>query len=188
MDDRQAVKRIKEGDPEGVAVLVKRYQEKAVRAAFAITRDRAVAEDVVQTAFVRLCHTVDSFDMTRPFAPWFLRSVVNAAVKAAKRRQRTLSLDEVVNAETGDTFAELLPDLAALPMDRVQDAERSSVIQAALDKLTLEQRAVVVMRYYLDLETHEISARLDSPAATIRWRLHTAIKRLRGLLPALNED
>jgi RNA polymerase sigma factor (sigma-70 family) len=58
----------------------------------------------------------------------------------------------------------------------------------ALNRLTPEQRAVVVMRYYLDLETSQIANDLDCPPATIRWRLHTALKRLGGMLPALNEE
>lgn len=188
MDDRQAVICVKNGDWEGTAVLVRRYQAKAVRAAFAITQDRPLAEDLVQNAFIKLPQTLKTFDINRPFAPWFFKSIVHAAVKAARRGQRQVSLNAVINGETGETFADLLPDLAALPIEQVTDDERRTAILGALNKLTPEQRAVVVMRYYLELETSEISAQLTRPEATIRWRLHTAIKRLRGLLPALNEE
>ena len=188
MNDLQAMERLKGGDPSGLAALVKRYQERAVRAAYAITQDQLLAEDVVQNAFVTLFHGVQTFDNKRPFAPWFFKIVVNAAVKAAKHEQKTLSLNTVLNSETGETFAELLPDLAAMPIEQVENAEARLLILDALKQLTPEQRSVVVMRYYLDLETHEISAKLSSPPATIRWRLHSALKRLRGLLPVLNEE
>lgn len=188
MSDLYAIERIKRGDPNGLATLVKRYQVRAVRAAYTITQDRQLAEDVVQMTFIKLFQTVTTFDTRRPFAPWFFKSVVNAAVRAAKQGGRTLSLNAVLDNDSGDTFADLLPDLAALPLEQVENSEMRSVVMAALGKLSPEQRAVVVMRYYLDLETNEISEQLDSPPATIRWRLHNALKRLRGLLPAFNED
>ncbi len=188
MSDLDAIDRIRRGDPRGLALLVQRYQARAVRAAFAVTQDRAMAEDVVQTAFIQLFRTLHSFNRERPFAPWFFRSVVNAALRAAKQQQKILSLNTVLDPETGDTFAELLPDLAALPLEQVESADARTRVWEALTQLSPEQRAVIVMRYYLGLETGEMSARLQSPSATIRWRLHNAHKRLRGLLAAMNEE
>lgn len=188
MSDLYAVERLKRGDTDGLAILVKRYQTRAVRAAYAITRDRQLAEDVVQTVFINLYRTVQTFDTRRPFAPWFFKSVIYAAVRAVKQGGRTLSLNAVINEESGETFEDLLPDVAALPMEQIEQSDVRSMVLAALDKLTPEQRAVIVMRYYLELETGEMSEQLASPPATIRWRLHNALKRLRGLLPALNEE
>jgi RNA polymerase sigma-70 factor, ECF subfamily len=54
-----------------------------VRAACLITRDVALAEDVVQEAFLQAYRSIRHFDLSRPFGPWFMRSVVHAAVKAA---------------------------------------------------------------------------------------------------------
>lgn len=188
MNDLYAIQLIQRGDSGGLAVLVERYQARAVRAAYAITQDRAAAEDVVQTAFLQLFNTLRTFDPQRPFEPWFYRSVVNAAVRVAQKTQIVVSLNSVLDTDTGDTFAELLPDLAALPVEQIEHAERTDLIRDALGKLTPEQRAAVVMRYYLGMETNEISAELECPPATIRWRLHTALKRLRGLLPAWVEE
>jgi RNA polymerase sigma-70 factor (ECF subfamily) len=188
MSDLYAVERLKRGDLNGLATLVKRHQARAVRAAYAITQDRQSAEDVVQIAFINLRRTIRTFDTRRPFAPWFFKTVIHAAVRAAKQGQRTLSLNAVIDDESGETFEDLLPDIAALPIERVEQSNVRSIVLAALDQLTPEQRAVIVMRYYLELETDEISEQLASPPATIRWRLHNALKRLRGLLPALNKE
>lgn len=181
-EEQDAIQRVRRGDTGGLTVLIKQYQVRAVRTAYAITQDRALAEDVTQTVFLNLFTALHSFDQRRPFAPWFYKSVVNAAVKAVKKGERTLSLNTVINAETGETFVELLPDLAALPIEQLESEEIRATIREALAKLTPDQRAVIVMRYYLDLETHEISEELHAPSATIRWRLHSALKRLRGLI------
>lgn len=182
MNDLQAIERILQGKADGLASLVDRYQERAVRAAYAITQNRQLAEDVVQTAFLRLFQTLHTFDRQRPFGPWFYRSVVNGAVKASRKDQRTVSLNTSLDSESGDTFAERLPDLAELPDEQVESEETKAQVREALAKLTPEQRAVIVMRYYLDLETSQISTQLDCPSATVRWRIHAALKRLRGML------
>jgi len=67
-------------------MLVNRYQVQAVQAAYAIVYDRALAEDIPQTAFVRVVERVHRFDEERLFAPWLFRIVVNAAIKLGKNR------------------------------------------------------------------------------------------------------
>ena len=65
--------------------MVSHYQVKAVRAAYLITRDRGLAKDVVQDCFLQAYRSIHRFDETRPFEPWFMRSVVNASVKMLQR-------------------------------------------------------------------------------------------------------
>jgi RNA polymerase sigma-70 factor (ECF subfamily) len=92
MEERQAIERLKRGDVSGLEVLVRRHQARAVQAAYLIVRDRSLAEDVVQGAFVRAYEGIGRFDAERLFGPWFMKVVVNDAVKTAARRERTLSL------------------------------------------------------------------------------------------------
>ncbi|NIV30634.1 MAG: sigma-70 family RNA polymerase sigma factor, partial [Anaerolineae bacterium] len=100
MKDQDAISHLKQGDLNGLGTLVRRYQAKAVQAAYAIVFDRALAEDVVQTAFVRAAERIEQFDDERPFAPWFFRIVVNDALKLAKKQKRDLSLEEQLDQPT----------------------------------------------------------------------------------------
>jgi RNA polymerase sigma-70 factor (ECF subfamily) len=88
VDERDAVARLQRGDIGGLETLVRLYQVRAVRAAYLITRDAALADDIMQAAFLRAYERIGQFDATRPFGPWFLRGVVNDAVKAAARGAR----------------------------------------------------------------------------------------------------
>ena len=109
MDEEQAIQRLKRGDVGGLEILVHHYQVKAVRTAYLITRDAELAEDVVQEAFLKVCRAIRTFDATRPFEPWFLRSVVHASVKSAQKTARQtpqgsewedlLAADESVEAQ-----------------------------------------------------------------------------------------
>lgn len=186
LNERTAIRQMKRGDIAGLAVLVKRYEVKAVRTAYLITQDRALAEDVVQSTFLRLYQRAGQFDDRRPFAPYLLRSVANAAIQAAQRRERDLPLDAPVGAPTGGdtaiTFADLLPDVAPGPDDEVEQEELRAAVWEALEKLSPGQRAAIVLRYFADLSDEEMSDALEVAPGTVRWRLHAARKQLRVLL------
>lgn len=93
MEERTAITRLKRGDIGGLEVLVRRYQVQAARTAYLIVRGRALAEDIAQAAFVKSYEKIARFDSERPFGPWFMRIIVNDAVKAASRRERTVPLE-----------------------------------------------------------------------------------------------
>ncbi len=181
MEEQEAIARIKRGDIGGLESLVRRYQVQAVRAAYLIVRDRETAEDIVQSAFLRVYERIHQFDAGRPFGPWFLRSVVNDAVKAATRRQRQVPL-EVGSESEEASLADLLADPNPGPADLVEAAETRQAVLAALDRLPPAQRAAIVLRYYLGLSEAEMADELACPPGTVKWRLHAARKRLRSLL------
>ena len=186
MEEGKAIARLKGGDIEGLALLVEKYQVQALRTAVLITREQAQAEDVVQSAFIRAYERIDQFDDQRPFGPWFLKSVVNAAIQAARQRQRTPSLDDQVNGD--GSFLDLLQHDVPGPGDHLEADERKQVVRQALQKLSPEQRAAVVMRYYLEMSEKEIAEVLDAPPGTVKWRLHAGRNRLRGILQRLTSS
>ena len=67
MDDLQAIRRLKGGDIGGLEALVTHYQVKAVRVAFLILHDEALAEDVFQDVCIRLFQRIHQYDEKRPF-------------------------------------------------------------------------------------------------------------------------
>jgi len=88
MEDLHAIRLLKDGDIGGLECLIARHQGEALRTAFLITHDEPTAEDVVQDTFVRFYQRVENFDETRPFEPYFMRSVVNVALNTIEREKR----------------------------------------------------------------------------------------------------
>jgi RNA polymerase sigma-70 factor (ECF subfamily) len=183
MKDDQAVARLKQGDQAGMEGLVSRYYLPAVRAAYLILQDRGLAEDVVQNAFVCLSDTLRQFDPQRPFGPWFLRCVVNAAINTSRRESRLVSLDQAEET-AGFSVENWLQEQADGPAEQVEAAEKHAAVQQALEKLKPQQRAAVVMRYYLELSENEMADELDVPKSSLKWWLYSARVRLRDLLQA----
>ncbi len=177
MEEQQAVARLKQGDLNGLEALVQAYQIPAVHTAFLIVADQALAEDIVQSAFLKTARNIGQFDASRPFRPWFLRMVVNDCIKAARGRQRTPSLDT-----PSDAVLAWLTDPAPGPQELVEAGELQRVVWDALGQLSPEQRAVIVQRHFLEMDEAEMVRELQRPPSTIKWWLHTARQRLKILL------
>ncbi len=186
MDEALAIARLKDGDIDGLAELVRTYQVRALRAAYLVTRDRGIAEDVVQVAFLRAYQRIGQFDATRPFGPWFLRSVVNAAVQAANQRSRLVPLEP---GDTADHAAPTLADQAPGPDLHWEAVETRAELWAALGQLTPRQREAVVLRYYLNFDESEMALQLQCPPGTVKSRLSAARTRLRSILrPSFRQE
>jgi RNA polymerase sigma-70 factor (ECF subfamily) len=181
MEDRIAISRLKQGDLTGLESLVNRYQVQAVHAAYLIVYDRALAEDIVHTAFVKVAERIQQFDEERPFAPWFFRIVANDALKIAKRQKRSISLEEQLD-EPAAQLARWLVDPSAHPEQLLEEKETRQMILRAIQSLPPEQRLVVVMRYFLELSEADMSTKMDRPLSTIKWWLRNARKRLYDLM------
>ncbi len=178
MDDLGAIRRLKGGDLGGLEWLMGRYQVKAARAAFLITHDAALAEDVVQETFIRVYQRIRQFDVSRPFEPYLMRSVINAALNAIRGNSRLALLEDNVSE------VENLLERATSVESQVEFTQLQHGIITALSRLSPRQRAVIVQRYYLDMSEQEMAQSMEVAPGTIKWLLNAARARLRRLLGA----
>jgi RNA polymerase sigma-70 factor (ECF subfamily) len=168
-EEQRAVALLRQGEIRGLEALVRLHQVRAVRTACGITGDRQTAEDVVADAFLTVYDRIGSYDQRRPFGPWFYRIVVNAALKAVQRQQRVVPL---------------VPETAAARdlEETVLRSEAQAAVRGALAGLSAEQRATVVLRYYLEMSEADIADTMGCALGTVKWRLHAAKARMqRGL-------
>jgi RNA polymerase sigma-70 factor, ECF subfamily len=179
MEDLQAIRRLKGGDIGGLECLIARYQEKALRTAFLVTHNELMAEDIVQDVFVQFYQRAKYVDEARPFEPYFMRSIVNAALNRIKHEQKMLPVEEEDLCEV-----ENLLQQAASVEEQVEFNTLKWQILEALEKLSPRERVVIVQRYYLEMSEKEMSEALDAPSGTVKWLLNTARYRLRSLLGA----
>jgi len=188
MDEQEAISRLKQGDLDGLEFLVEQYQVQAVHAAYLILGERPSAEDVVQAAFLKVARKIDQFDPQYPFRPWFLRIVVNDAIKDAKRQQKSVSLDEPTNEEVYEAVSDWLTDKAPRPEEFTEASDLRRKVWTALQQLPPEQRAVIVQRHFLEMSEAEMVEKLHRPASTVKWWLHSARKNLKVLLAGENHE
>ena len=177
MKEQEAIQRLKHGDINGLRTLVESYQDRAVQTAYLITRDVGLAEDIVQDSFLRAYQSIHSFDGNRAFEPWFMRSVVNASVKAVQKNSRQIQFDE----DAEGAFTQLASQLESVE-SQVETAEFQQQLWGAMLELSPRQRAVIVQRYFLEMPEKDMAVELDIAPGTIKWLLNAARNRLRTLL------
>jgi RNA polymerase sigma-70 factor (ECF subfamily) len=183
MDENEAIRRLLKRDASGLTWLVKTYQNKALRTAFLVTHDQGLAEDAVQATFIRIWEKSQTYDPSRPFAPWFMQTLVHMAIRLAEREARQGLGNQSKSAELDDCdFIDMIADPAPGPDVRIEQAELEERVWKALQQLSIRQRAVVVMRYYLEMSEKEMSQQMKVPPGTIKSSLNAARARLRSFL------
>lgn len=180
-EEQLAIARLKDGDLAGLEWLVHQYQVQAVHSAYLIVGERAMAEDIAQSTFLQAAEKIGQFDSSRPFRPWFLRCVINNAIKTAKRQNRQISLDGEEN-DNVHPLANWLVDPSPNPEAILDTEETRQTVEKALACLIPEQRAAITLKYFLELSDAETATRLGRPLTTVKWWLHIARKHLRKLL------
>ncbi len=142
--------------------LVEPHLPRCYRIAYLITHNEEDASDALQEALIRAYRSLNNVTPGRPFAPWFVRVVVNEALKQSQRRRSTATVP-LPELPSGDG-----PELDVLARE-----ERQQVWQA-VQSLSPEHRAVVVLRYYEDLSEREMAEALGISPGTVKSRLHYA--------------
>ncbi len=179
MEDEAALAvRAQAGDRDAFGTLVERYAGQARRVARAVLGDPDDADDAAQDAFLSALVKLDRFDASRPFGPWLLRIVANAA--ADRRRRRKVRRAEALDAGVPTSAAG--PDVTAV---RTELGER---LLAALAELPERRRLAVVL---FDVEGYghaEIAGILGMPEGTVRSDVFHARRFLRSRLIGWKED
>lgn len=170
--DADLVRSCLEGDEAAFGELLDRYERQVFNAAFRMLGNREDAADVCQTTFLRAWESLESFDPERRFYSWIYRIAIRESLRALERRR---SVEEI--PETAES-----PDPG--PEARAADEQRSRVVQQALDAMTADYRAVIVLRHFLDATYQEMAEALEIPEKTVKSRLFTARQQLRALLEA----
>lgn len=171
-DDRGLVAKTLAGDRAAFGELVERYAAQARRVARAVLGDPDDADDAAQDGFLSALVKLAQFDARRPFGPWLMRIVANAATDRRRRRsvRRAEPLDPAL------VGGGPRPDAAAV------QSELGDRLRAALAELPERRRTAVVL---FDVEGYshaEIAGMLGVPEGTVRSEVFHGRRRLRTLL------
>lgn len=169
LEDRLLIEGVRGGSPDALAALYSRYWPLAWQWAYAVTGNRARADDLAQDAFMRALDALREFDVQRPFGPWLKRILVNLGIDELRRIHR-INRREADEEWMSDRRSTLATSDDVRPSDEVVDAVRA---------LTPARRLVVVLHYWLDLAVDDIAALLDLPYGTVASRLSRALSDLR---------
>ena len=168
---RDLVEAAQRGDHEAFEVLAAAAADRLFAIARLILQNRDGARDAVQEALVNAWRELPRLRDPDRFSAWLHRLVVNACADQGRHQRRWSAEVRMIRTEpeTGDGAQSLA--------DRDQ-------LQRGFRRLKPEQRAVVVLHFYLGLPVPEVAETLGIPLGTAKSRLHYAIEALRAALEA----
>jgi RNA polymerase sigma-70 factor (ECF subfamily) len=177
VEDAELAQAAVRGDPDAFGQLIDRHGLAARRAARAILRDEDEADDAVQEGMLAAWRAIARFEPARPFRPWLMRIVVNAALDAL-RRSRVRQAEPL-----GETIesAELGPDR------RAEASLLRAKLDAGLATLPERQRIALVLFDAEGWAHADIAATLGVPEGTVRSYVFHARRAMRRSLGTLAE-
>ncbi len=173
------IQRAQEGDQLAFQQLIEAYNALAWRTAQVLLPEQAVVEDVVQEAWLDVWRGLARFQRGRPFRPWLLTIVANRCRMTTRRHQPALASLDSADAQ------QLLSDDDVL--GHVIRLEEDGELQLVLATVVAEQRQVLELRFFADLDLNEIALITDVPLGTVKSRLHRALNSLRQRLKSTEE-
>jgi RNA polymerase sigma-70 factor (ECF subfamily) len=175
-DDAELVARVRGGDKDQFAILIRRYNQRIYRIARSITRDESEAEDVTQQTFVSAYQHLGQYAGRAQFSSWLTRIAVNEAFARSRVKNRYVALSGAEDETTPSALDAPTPEADAIR------AEARGMLEAALDRLAEHHRTVFVLRDACELSTAQTAAALEISEEAVRTRLHRARAALRELL------
>jgi RNA polymerase sigma-70 factor (ECF subfamily) len=176
MNEDDVIRRAQRGDQAAFRELVQAYTKVSALTARVLLYSPGDAEDAAQEAWLDVWRGLPTFQAGRPFRPWLLTVVKNRCRMLA----RGLKAPSMPYDEANYNSIEAVPSLEASMFG--QGGEAFEDLQAALDGLDAENARILALRFYADLQLHEIAEVLDMPLNTVKTRLRRTLQFLRASL------
>jgi len=175
-NDISYIDKVLAGNVNAFSYLIDRHKNKAFNLAYRICGNREEAEEIAQDAFLKAFRSLKDFRKKSSFSTWLYRIVYNTSVSLVRTRgSRVLSLEEFP-ADAVDFLAESSNE------DEAVDNYRNSLVNFALQKLHEEERGLITLYYFDELETDEIALITGIKKQNIKVRLFRARQKMAGII------
>ena len=197
-DELELVLALRAGDEDAFTKLVNRYQSSMLRVALTYVGSRAVAEEVVQEAWLGVLNGIGRFERRSQLKTWIMRIVVNRAKRRGSEEARSvpLSVTQPAREDLGPSvdpdrfrgpddpwaghWRSSPPNWAAMPEPRLLSREMLNEVRRALEGLPEKQREVITLRDVLGYSGAEVCNVLTISETNQRVLLHRARSRVRA--------
>jgi RNA polymerase sigma-70 factor (ECF subfamily) len=197
-EDRELVKRLRDGDESAFVELIDRYGATMLRVAQMYVRDRGTAEEVVQETWLAVLNGIDRFEERSSLKTWLFRILTNRAKTRGQRDGRMVPFSALAGAGSDADEPSVDPDRflgpdsphpgawaappVAWPQEKLLEGETLNVIQMAIDMLPEAQREVILLRDVDGWTPMEVSKVLEITDGNQRVLLHRARSKVRAAL------
>jgi RNA polymerase sigma-70 factor (ECF subfamily) len=185
--DKALVARFKAGDESAFEEMVSRYWDRIYAMVHKLLRNTQDAEEVTQDAFIRAHRGLDKFRGDSSFSTWLYQIATNLARNRywywfRRKRDKSISFDQPIAAESTTTLAEIFPADVESPEDIAITNEFKDRVASAMELLNEKHREALVLRNIKNLTYEEIAEELKISIGTVKSRIARARESLREKL------
>jgi RNA polymerase sigma factor (sigma-70 family) len=174
--DISYIEQVLEGKVNAFSYLIDRHKDKAFNLAFRICGNREEAEEIAQDAFLKAYRSLKDFRMKSSFATWLYRIVYNTAISLVRSRRKGVLALEEFPADAVDFLSYNKNE------EEAADDYRNSLVNFALQKVSEEERGLITLYYYNELDTEEISKITGINKSNIKVKLFRARQKMSEII------
>ncbi|MBN2105217.1 RNA polymerase sigma factor [bacterium] len=175
------IRKAQKGDTESFQLLVQEHDQKVLGLARQMLGNLQDTEDVYQEVFMRVYKKIHTFRFQSTFETWLYRIVVNTAINYRKTRNKHLNRTWIADDQTDDT-SWTPADENPLPDELTINQEIQDQIQEAMDRLTVIQRTIFLLRFYQDFKIKDIAEIISCSEGTVKNTLFRSTQKIRRYL------
>jgi RNA polymerase sigma-70 factor (ECF subfamily) len=183
-EESELVAKCQRGDTQAFNELVTRYRGRIYAMIYNMVHNEQDAWDLAQDGFLKAWKSIGRFRGQSAFYTWLYRIVMNVTIDWVRKKKITgdAEFDEELGLQGIEASASTVPRADPLPFQKMEREEIRRRIDAAVEKLSPEHRAVILMREMDGMPYEEIAGALDCSVGTVMSRLFYARKKLQGML------
>jgi RNA polymerase sigma-70 factor, ECF subfamily len=191
--DATLVRQFNAGAESAFVEIMSRHRDRVLSVAFAMLKNHADAEEILQDTFVRAHRGLAKFRGDSSLATWLHRIAMNLSRNRywyffRRRQHSTLSLDCMLRDDSNFTISDLIPSNGANPAREAASGDFLALVASCMKKLGVESRKILALRNTHDHSYGEIARELGVNIGTVKSRIARARKNLRVLLSESNPE
>lgn len=167
LGEREILSHVKAGDKRAYERIVLKYMKRAYFIALCFVHNHEDALDISQEAFIRAYRRMRTFDLRRPFFPWFYEILKNLCLDHLRHRHQK---------------KEIPLDGSTVIRTRPEDREMKATLWKAINSLPPDQREIILLRYFQQLSYREIAELTNKPVGSVMSGLFYARMKLKETL------
>lgn len=173
LSDNALMQKVKNGDVDQMGLLYERYHRQLYRFLYNMTRQKELSEDLVQNVFIKMLKYNEGFLGYGEFKTWMYRIARNTVYDHFKKVKKTPAHTDVTDYETriaGEQFTDA----------RIEKEQELKLLEYAMEKLSTENRELLVLCRFQELKYHEIAQILNTTEGAVKVRIHRALNQLKS--------
>jgi len=187
LDDNTLIQKALKGSQFAFSKLMKRYKDSVYYVILKMVSSPDDAEDLTIEAFGKAFNKLEKFSPEYAFSTWLFRIAINNAIDfMRKKRLETLSIDQPISTESGESINPDITDNSLDPEENYIREQRRVLMREITEKLSPKYRTLIELRFFSELSYIEIAEKMDLPIGTVKAQLFRAKQLLHNVLKNSN--